>query len=223
MSVLAEVRVVRSAKRRKTVEARLVDGCLEVRIPARMSEEEEAPWVAEMQRRFLRQADAEGIDLKRRAAALARRYDLPRPTSIRWVSNQRHRWGSCSPWSGEIRISDRVAAWPPWVLDYVLVHELAHLRESGHGARFQALVDRYPRAERARGFLIAKSGSADPDVDETSGLDGEPDPDADAPTASDAAPGEVATDHRDDAEPPMPQPERATRDELISVPTLPFG
>ena len=50
-----------------------------------------------------------------------------------------------------------------WVLDYVIVHELAHLREAGHGPRFQALVDRYPRAERARGFLIAKSGSADPD------------------------------------------------------------
>jgi len=158
-----DVRVVRSAKRRKTVQARLVDGCLEVRIPARMSAREEAHWVEQMQRRFLRQADAQRIDLDRRATALARRYDLPVPSSIRWVSNQRQRWGSCSPWNGEIRISDRLAAWPVWVLDYVIVHELAHLREAGHGPRFQALVDRYPRAERARGFLIAKSDSTDPD------------------------------------------------------------
>jgi predicted metal-dependent hydrolase len=158
-----EVRVVRSAKRRKTVQARVVDGCLEVRIPARMSDREEAHWVEQMQRRFLRQADAERIDLAERAASLARRYDLPAPRVIRWVSNQQHRWGSCSPWSGEIRISDRLAGWPSWVLDYVIVHELAHLRESGHGSRFHALVDRYPRAERARGFLIAKSGGVDPD------------------------------------------------------------
>ena len=154
----------------------MVDGCLEVLIPARMSEREEAHWVEQMQRRFLRQVDAERIDLDRRATALARRYDLPAPSSIRWVSNQRHRWGSCSPWNGEIRISDRLAAWPVWVLDYVIVHELAHLREAGHGPRFQALVDRYPRAERARGFLIAKSGSADPDVDDVDDVDGDEDP-----------------------------------------------
>lgn len=164
-----EVRVVRSAKRRKTVQARMVDGCLEVRIPSRMSAREEAHWVEVMQRRFDRQGDAERIDLARRARTLARRYDLPEPTSIRWVSNQRARWGSCSPWNGEIRISDRLAAWPTWVLDYVVVHELAHLRYTGHGPRFQALVDRYPRAERARGFLIAKSSDGglaeDGDID----------------------------------------------------------
>jgi predicted metal-dependent hydrolase len=60
-----------------------------------------------------------------------------------------------------VRISSAVARFPPWVLDYVIVHELAHLRRPDHSRAFWKLVERYPRAERARGYLIAKSGMAD--------------------------------------------------------------
>jgi predicted metal-dependent hydrolase len=52
-----------------------------------------------------------------------------------------------------IRLSSRLQALPGWVVDYVLVHELAHLLEPGHGPAFHRLVERYPRAERAEGFL----------------------------------------------------------------------
>ncbi|MCU1353224.1 MAG: putative metal-dependent hydrolase [Acidimicrobiales bacterium] len=161
-----DVDVIRSAKRRKTVQARLVGGRLELRIPGRMSANEEAHWVAEMTRRFRLAADTDRIDLPARAHNLSRRHGLPHAASVRWVANQRHRWGSCTPSTGDIRISERLGPWPLWVLDYVLVHELAHLVESGHGPRFHALVDRYPLAERARGFLLAKAGGEDPeDVD----------------------------------------------------------
>jgi hypothetical protein len=62
---------------------------------------------------------------------------------------------------------------PSWVVDYVLVHELAHLQIPGHGADFWALVDHYPRAQRARGYLEGAAAAAgldltDDDVDESS-------------------------------------------------------
>ena len=150
------VEVVRSPKRRKTVSAREVDGVIRVSIPASMTKADEAKWVDEMVRRLERQTASASVDLVERAALLAERYRLPRPQSIRWVSNQGSRWGSCTPVDGTVRISDRLAAFPPWVLDYVIVHELAHLEVPGHDRRFYELVDRYPKAERARGFLIAK-------------------------------------------------------------------
>jgi predicted metal-dependent hydrolase len=156
-----DVRVIRSAKRTRTSSARLVGQTLEIRLPAWMSAAEEAHWVAEWTRRFRRKMTADRIDLPERAATLAGRYDLPRPTSIRWVDGMRTRWGSCTPATGAIRLSSALAPFPDWVIDYVIVHELAHLSEGGHNPAFWRLVSRYPRAERARGYLLAKSGSED--------------------------------------------------------------
>jgi predicted metal-dependent hydrolase len=150
------VEVVRSRKRRKTISAQEVDGVIRVSIPATMSKADEAKWVDEMVRRFQRKASSAEVDLAERAAALAARYRLPRPDSIRWVSNQASRWGSCTPVDRSVRISDRLAEFPLWVLDYVLVHELAHLVVPAHDAEFKALVNRYPKAERALGYLMAK-------------------------------------------------------------------
>jgi predicted metal-dependent hydrolase len=121
-----------------------------------MAEVEEARWIKEMTRRFERRAQARPIDLTERARALARQYGLPVPASIRWVENQRTRWGSCTIATSTVRISTALASFPHWVLDYVIVHELAHLIEPSHRPAFWALVARYPRAERARGYLIAK-------------------------------------------------------------------
>ena len=147
-------RVIRSAKRRKTVGARLVGGVVEVTIPSWMSKAEEARWVEEMRRRFTRARTSAEVDLAVRARDLSRRYSLPTPTSIRWVDNQLGRWGSCTPADGTIRISNRLAGMPLWVLDYVLVHELAHLRHPDHSKAVWTAVARYPRTERARGYLM---------------------------------------------------------------------
>ncbi len=150
--------VVRSTKRRRTVQARQIGDRVRVSIPATMTKAEEERWVTEMVRRMERKALADAVDLPARAEALGTRHGFPRPASIRWVDNQQFRWGSCTPADGSIRISTRVGSFPRWVLDYVVVHELAHLRVGGHGPDFWALVARYPLAERARGFLIAKGG-----------------------------------------------------------------
>ena len=160
-----EVDVIRSAKRRKTAQARLVAGRLEVRIPARSSKAEERRLVEVFRRRYEQAGSSSSVDLTARARALAKRYDLPVPTEIRWVTNQAHRWGSCTPSTGVIRISDRMTSFPPWVVDHVIVHELAHLVERRHGPAFHALANRYPLAERAEGYLLAKTGGDAPDAD----------------------------------------------------------
>jgi predicted metal-dependent hydrolase len=153
-----EVEVVRSARRRRTVQARQVGEVLRVSIPSTMTKAEEERWVAEMVGRVGRKAAAESVDLQRRAQTLAARYRLPPAQSVRWVDNQQWRWGSCTPADGSVRISTRLAGLPGWVLDYVIVHELAHLTHGRHDEAFWTLVGRYPMAERARGFLIAKAG-----------------------------------------------------------------
>lgn len=150
------VEVVRSSKRRKTVSASIVDGRVVVRMPSFMTKAQEDEYVATLVARLERQRRSDQVDLPTRAAALAKRYRLPTPTSIRFVSNQTHRWGSCTPSTGEIRLSDRIAGFPGWVLDAVIVHELAHLVHLRHTPAFWELAHRYPRTERAYGFLIAK-------------------------------------------------------------------
>jgi predicted metal-dependent hydrolase len=107
--------------------------------------------------------------LYERAQRLAERY-LPEypyaaePALVRWVRNQNGRWGSCTPADRSIRISDRIQGFPDWVIDYVILHELAHLVVANHNARFWALVARYPRAERARGYLEGVSAAAGLDM-----------------------------------------------------------
>lgn len=156
------VEVIRSAKRRKTISAHQVsDDLVRVSIPASMTKAEEDHWVDEMLRRFERRALAERVDLGRRAEELALEHGFPSPSSVRWVDNQHTRWGSCTPEDGSIRLSSRMIGYPRWVIDAVLVHELAHLVEPTHGPRFHALVARYPLAERATGYLLAKGFEGD--------------------------------------------------------------
>lgn len=150
--------LVRSTGRRASATAFVRDGRIVVQLPAGMDPTDESALVARLVAKVSgrQRADHVGGDeeLAERARSLADRHlDGVRPTSVAWSSRMRRRWGSCTPSEGTIRISRSLAAFPDFVLDYVLVHELAHLVEPGHGPAFRALVDRYPQAARARGFL----------------------------------------------------------------------
>jgi predicted metal-dependent hydrolase len=162
-----QIQILRSARRHKTISARLQGDTLIVRLPAGLAPAEEQKWVDRMAERATkahRRAELNGDDqLQRRAQELNRRYFEGKLhwSSLRFVTNQNSRMGSCSPADRSIRLSHRLAEMPDWVLDYVLVHELAHLLQANHSPRFWRLVNRFPLAERARGFLIAKGMEGD--------------------------------------------------------------
>ena len=160
------VEVRRSRRRLRTVTAYRDGDRTIVLIPARFTRAQEQEWVSRMiarlsaQDRRRRPADVELMD---RATELSSRYlgGLARPASVSWAANQNSRWGSCTPADGTIRLSTRLQGMPGWVIDYVLLHELAHLVEQGHGPRFWALLEAYPRTERARGYLEGFAAARD--------------------------------------------------------------
>lgn len=164
------VEVRRSTRRRRTVSAYRSGDRVVVLLPAKLGPAEERRWVDTMVTRLARRealVRPGDRDLERRARDLATRYlgGAALPASVRWTDRQNSRWGSCTPSDRTIRISSRLRGVPVWVLDYVLVHELAHLLEASHDARFWALVDRCPRAERAKGFLEGLGHAVDHGAD----------------------------------------------------------
>ena len=170
------VEVRRSKRRRRTVAAYRDGDTVVVMMPARLTKAEEAEWVeimlGRLERQSRRQAPSDA-ELARKAEILSARYldGLAVPSSVRWVDNQQARWGSCTIADRTIRLSTRLRGMPTWVIDYVLLHELAHLLVPGHGPDFWEWVNRYPRTERARGYLEGVSATAvmpshSPDLDD---------------------------------------------------------
>ncbi len=149
------VQIIRSQRRKRTMQASIIDGMVRVLVPAGLGATDERRMVDNLVAKVTAKATAGRIDLTARSRRLAQRYRLPTPRAIEWSPRQLSRWGSCTPSADTIRISNRLAAMPPWVLDAVLIHELAHLAVPHHGSDFQALVQRYELTERATGYLMA--------------------------------------------------------------------
>lgn len=178
------VEVRRSARRKQTVSAYRDGDKVVVLVPARMSNAEEKRWVADMLSRLersetKRRSPARESDqaLLTRCQELSARYldGRAEPSVIRWVRPMRTRWASCTPLDASIRVSQRLRDVPGWVLDYVLVHELAHLLVAGHGPEFWKWVERYDKTERAIGYLEGLSAAAHLDLaldDDVAELDG---------------------------------------------------
>jgi predicted metal-dependent hydrolase len=178
---VSNVEVRRSARRRRQVAAYRDGDRVVVLIPARFSKAEEASWVAEMlarldarESRRTRGPRASDAALLAHARRLSATYlgGRANPGSVRWVDNMTTRWGSCTPADRTIRVSTRLRGMPGWVLDYVLVHELAHLLVPGHGADFWELVTGYQRTERARGYLEGVAAAAHLEISEEADVTG---------------------------------------------------
>lgn len=163
------VLVRRSARRRRSVSIVRREGDLVIAIPATFSARQEREWarrmVDQLARKESRSAPARrsDLDLELMARDLNERYlgGRARPRSVTWSSRQQQRWGSCTPAEGTIRLSSRLQGMPDWVVCSVMMHELVHLLEPGHGPRFQELMARYPQAQRAQGFLEGVSWARD--------------------------------------------------------------
>ena len=155
---LPEFRVIRSTRRKKGIAALRQNGVIEIHIPHRMSRKDEMAIIPEMIERVLRQEASlkKGDDhLEALAAQLLEEFlpDWPeRPASITWRS-MRERWGSCTTATRAIRISDRLASAPRYVLAGIVFHELIHLRHADHGDAFQAALTRYPQMEKVEAWL----------------------------------------------------------------------
>jgi hypothetical protein len=153
-----EVEVRVSARRKKTSEAKWVGGRIVVSLPAHLdieSRQKTIDWLVDrLLTRHRLQSSTSDDALLARAIELSDRYLVgTRPASVRWVTNQTARWGSCSYYSGHIRVSHRLRAVPDWVLDSVLVHEVAHLTHPDHSRAFHRLAGAYPRHKDAGIFL----------------------------------------------------------------------
>ncbi|WP_020497606.1 M48 family metallopeptidase [Sciscionella marina] len=169
------IEVRRSKRRVRTVSAYREGDKVVVLLPARMNKREELHWVNEMVSRLQRSeqrrrspAGESDAALLARCQHLAKTYLDPAlvPEAIRWVPPMRTRWASCTPSRRTIRVSNRLREAPGWVLDYVLVHELTHLKIAAHDDSFWEMVNRYPRAERAIGYLEGLAAAAGWPIDE---------------------------------------------------------
>ena len=153
------VRIITSRKRRRTVAARMRSGVLELLVPASMPIVERQHWAQVMTRRLERRAERSRPSDERLAERARKLNDRHFDGRLRWKSvgfaDMERQWGSCTFTDGTIRIARRAASLPDWVLDHLLVHELAHLVHSDHSPAFHELESRYPLTERAKGYLMA--------------------------------------------------------------------
>lgn len=161
--------MVRSTRRTRTVSAQPQDdGSIRLLVPARSSGadlaeyiEKLVPRVQRKQRMKKKQQQHRVADeyLLERAHRLAAAY-LPELSeqvlgelTVVWVSNQNTRWGSCTPAKRAIRISHLVQGAADYVIDYVVFHEVVHLLEAHHNAKFRSMEARFPRLLEAKAYL----------------------------------------------------------------------
>ena len=154
-----EVEVIKSSKRKKTVQAKIVNKKLIIFLPSRISQKEEDYWIRKMKKKCINKRKKQLLNtnsqLKGKAEVINKKYFEGKLNfNIEFVTNQNSRFGSCTPENKTIRISDKVSEMPKWVQNYIILHEIAHLIYKDHSDNFWEKVNEYKYTERAKGFLI---------------------------------------------------------------------
>lgn len=154
------IRLIASARRRKTVSASVRDGMIQLSVPSTMRDPDIVTsargLIAKIKaRQRASQRFQSNPELYARAVHLATVWlnGEVHPNSVTWSERQTTLWGSCTATTKTIRISTMLRGMPQWVIDGVLIHELAHLKYTGHGEDFQTFTRRYPRMAEADAFL----------------------------------------------------------------------
>lgn len=152
-----ELRVVR--KRVKNINARLHGKTLSVSAPHRVTVRELDETILELARKLIRRSRADALNADGGAEEIARKVasrfpDPPEVAEVRFVTNQTSQWGSYSLQTGIVRLNAALRQMPPWVLEAVVAHELAHTFHLDHSPEFWELVRSVcPKTDRARAFL----------------------------------------------------------------------
>lgn len=157
-----EVEIRVSQRRRKTVAAYWEGARIVVVVPQRMTKRDRQAYADELVAKLIAnrtKARPTNAQLHERAMYLSRTYlsGLAVPASVQWSTRQMHRWGSCTATDATIRVSARLQGAPQFVVDAVLVHELAHLLHSDHSPAFHELANKFPRQRDAELFLKGMS------------------------------------------------------------------
>ena len=157
--------IQRSKRRKKTLQAVLRDNTVKILAPSTTSDAE----IKKFLDKFLKKLELKDIilnndkELLSRANKLKKKFipDAPDFTIV-FQESLKRTWGKCFTNQRKIVINPVLGTYPKWVLDFVIVHELAHLLIPNHGKEFRSLVNRFKLKERAVGFLMAKGMKEEP-------------------------------------------------------------
>lgn len=157
-SDLPPYRVVRKERRRRSISAFRQGGVIEIHIPAKMSRRAELEIIPEMIAMVLRRegrarkTDRQLLEIGMELLAMyLPDFDVA-PASINW-RNMSERWGSCTTVDRTIRISDRLIGAPDYVLNYIIFHELIHLKIPNHDQDFHNYLNRFTDQQKCEAFL----------------------------------------------------------------------
>ena len=162
--IISDVVVIRSKKRRRNISAYRQGGKIIVSIPARLTKAEEREIVPQMVAKInSKETRVSESELSKMSDLLLQTYApeiITRAATVSWRT-MNERWGSCTNLDRTIRIADRLAGVPSYVLEYVVFHESIHLENPNHDDAFYEILNRYPKIESAEAFLAGyEAGSA---------------------------------------------------------------